>query len=158
VQIRREVGGSNAHELHGRVIRADNQTTLALDVDPIELELRAADGADVRVEALGCEGASLDAGLIRARVGDEFSLRFRLSSAHEQRVRVELFGASAKRRVDAAITQARFASLATLVPPRPTPSSTGPTPTASPAPPTAAPAWLAEFDDPGVRRSPAQTR
>jgi hypothetical protein len=111
VEMSNEVGGSTSHELSGCVIRADNQTTLALDVEPVEIELRAADGVGVVTEVLECEGAMLVSGLIAARVGEPFRLRFRLSSVEEQRVRVELFGASAKRRVDAATSQARFASL-----------------------------------------------
>jgi hypothetical protein len=143
VEIEEEVGGSTFHSLRGRVIRADHQTTLALDVEPIELELRAADGSGVIAEPLECDGATLEAGLITAKVGDDFRLRFRLSSTQEQRVRVELASASAKRRVDPAISPARFDVLAPAAPP--------PKPVETPAPISDV-SWLEEFEDPGVRR------
>jgi hypothetical protein len=139
------------HLLRARVIRSDNQTTLALDSEPIPLELRAAEGVGVVAEPIEVENATLDAGTIAARVGSEFGVQFRLSSAQEQRVRVELVGAGARWTIDAAISQARFTALA--------PPVSGPLPTPPPEPkqpPAEAPAhthgWLDEFDDPGVRR------
>ena len=63
------------------------------------------------VEPLECVDATLDAGLITARVGVSFRLVFRLSSEREQRVQVELVSAGAKRRVDSARSSARFSSL-----------------------------------------------
>lgn len=153
VEIFEEHGGSSSHELRVRVIRAEHQTTLALDVEPIELELRAAEGIAVIAAPIECEGATLDAGLITARVGDEFRLRFRLSSSHEQRVRVQLASPSAKRRVDAAISLARFDVLTPepAATPVATESTTTRTPTPTPTPANDL-AWLDEFEDPGVRR------
>ena len=115
IELEGEVGGPTSHKLKARVVRADNQTTLALDVEPIELELRAAEGEGVVAEVFECVDATLEAGLIRARIGDTFALRFRLSSAREQRVRVELFSVSAKRQVELATSEARFISLAPSV-------------------------------------------
>ncbi len=154
VEISEEVGGSTSHSLRALVVRAEHQTTLALDVEPIELELRAADGSGVLAEPLECEGATLDAGLITAKVGDGFRLRFRLSSVQEQRVRVQLASPSAKRRVDPAISAARFDALtpgisgAYSVIAAPAVASTR----ATPPPPSSDGSWLDEFADPDVRR------
>jgi hypothetical protein len=144
------VGGK--HMLRARVVRADNQTTLALDSDPIPIELSAAEGNGVITEPIEVEDASLDAGLITTRVGNEFCVYFRLSSVQEQRVRVQLIGGSARWKIDAAISQARFTALTPgvsgafpIIPPAPPP------PPAS-EPPARADAWLEEFEDPDVRR------
>ncbi|MCA9700803.1 MAG: PglZ domain-containing protein, partial [Myxococcales bacterium] len=150
-------GGGGSHELVAAVVRADNQTTLALDIEPVELELRAADGQGVIAEVIGCEGAKLDAGLIIAPVGQPFTLRFRLRSREEQRVRVELYGASAKRRVDPGVSLARYTAFAPTVSGAfpVVPAAEQPTAEQQAAPtqaPPSASSWLDELEDPSERR------
>lgn len=145
---------ANTHSIRAEVRRADDQTTLALDLEPVTLELRPLDGEDVVVEVLECEDAELEGGLIAATVEREFTVRFRLSSGAEQRVRVELVSGSAKRRVDAGVSTARFDVLKRVAP---APPASDPPPLAPPDPSNstasdATPDWLDEIEDPGIRK------
>lgn len=157
-----ETLGGGRNVLRARVVRADNQTTLALDNDPIPLELRAVEGQDVLAEPIEVDDATLDAGMISPRVGVPFALVFRLTAQLEQRVRVELVGAGARWRVDPATSQARFNALTPnisgafpIIPP-PVAQDEPPVDESKPVgtpPPAAEPSWIDEFEDPDVRKA-----
>jgi hypothetical protein len=149
-----EPGSGGRHVLHARVVRADNQTTLELAGDAIPLELRVVDGVGVSIEPIDTQGAALDAGRIDARLGAEFSVSFRLAAQQEQRVRVELVGATARWQIEAATSKARFTALA--------PTSSGSFPlvpalarepeAAAPTPARASGTWIDEFEEPELRK------
>lgn len=76
----------------------------------VELALRVVEGVSAAVELCQARGgARLVAGAIHATVGEEFELFFKLTGAHDGRVRVELHHAAAVADVTPCVIDSRFA-------------------------------------------------
>ena len=123
-------------------------------VEQKELALRAIDDPRIQVSLLGVSGgATLEAGAIRATVGESFDVFFRLSGPEDARVRVELFHPGSAEVVKPGTIAERFDVVRDL-------SSSGDADQnaatragkkSQPMQPAAA-AWLLEFENEGVRR------
>jgi hypothetical protein len=113
-------------------------------VREIELLLRTPDVGDVEVELCQTRGkARIEAGAVRATVGESFELFFRLFGLSDARVRVELHHPGAVADVTPYAPDTHFAITATRAP-------------VSQLPPTRAPAgrasWLEQLPEGGVRQ------
>ena len=170
VQHSRKAGGSkvryqiSAEIKRGMVGMHAIQATLSLDSSSLELAyagleqkelaLRAVDGENVQVSLLGVfGGATLEAGAIRATVGVQFDVFFKLNGPTDERVRVELFHPGASDVVKPGTVAERFDVIGDLRPVADTPPATKGKAPKEPLPErTASDAWLQEFTSDGVRR------
>ncbi len=152
-QISAEAGAGVAgmHCLRARV--AVQQGSLFTSIAVVELGLRALDTAGVHVELCDTrQGATLVAGTVRAKVGSDFELFFRLSGPDETRVRVELHATTIA--AASAAPPERFAVTATgpspQTPQTPQTQTQTAAPRTDPAPPQRS--WLEELPEGGIRR------
>jgi hypothetical protein len=94
-QIKAEIkrGMAGMHAIQATLCLESSSLELSFGgAEQKELALRAIDGSDVQVSLLGVfGGATLEAGAIRATVGESFDVFFRLNGPEDARVRVELF-------------------------------------------------------------------
>ncbi len=119
-----------------------------------ELALRAIDGSDVQVSLLGVfGGATLEAGAIRATVGESFDVFFRLNGPEDARVRVELFHPGSADIVKPGTVAERFDVIRDVrAPVEVTPDTKSKATKEVTQEKTANDAWLQEFSVEGVRR------
>lgn len=112
-------GEASMHRLEARA-RARDQGRLDFGaLASLELALRVPEDPLVRVELFEARrGATLQDGLVKARIDEDFELLFRLVGARESRVRVELYHPGVEAEVEPVSPAARFAVTALRPPER----------------------------------------
>lgn len=165
--IRRMPNQADMHCIQARVAAQDQMGLAFTGATELEIELRVLQENDLDLKSLLCQasqGATMQGGIARVRVGQPFLLYFRLTGAAEHRAKIELRYPGAHYQVQSASYDERFEvevrapkpsgssseNDATDSPPEepaktPSPSSG----TSSSAPPTS---WLEVYEDLAVRK------
>lgn len=159
IEIEGHATDTAAHRLTARIVRADNQVSMALAGEPVLLELRAV-GSGIRAELVDAEHGKLEGGMVTVTTGESFSLSFTLTGPREQRVPVRLICGTARIRVDEVVSPARF-DVAVLRSKHPTgeiraiQTSEPETPAETTSPDVLSDAWLDAYDMPLHRKAMA---
>jgi hypothetical protein len=156
-QIKAEVkrGMAGMHAIQATLCLESSSLELSFGAaEQKELALRAIDGSDVQVSLLGVfGGATLEAGAIRATVGESFDVFFRLNGPEDARVRVELFHPGSADLVKPGTVAERFDVIRDVrAPVEITPDSKSRSVKEVAKEKPANDAWLQEFSVEGVRR------
>jgi hypothetical protein len=143
-------GMGGMHCLKATVEPAAGQSALGFgSAEAVELAVEVPELPDVSVELCHIRGAELTGGGVRATVGSEFELFFRLLGRTDARARVVLRHPGAGVEVEPGGPRARYAVAVTAASTPPEAASSATPPTASTA--VAGESWLNAFEDEGVR-------